>query len=62
MALKNKNSSGWNLATPHTSYTKQLFTILFSRIIALIITLALWGLLPVGLADWIIHLGDIRDE
>ena len=62
MSGQTKGRAGEHQATSNTSINNTYFTRITFRMKALIITLALWGLLPVGLADWIIHLGDIRDE
>lgn len=45
----------------NTSKHARNFTGLAARIKAVIVTLALWGLLPVTVADWLINLGGQRD-
>jgi hypothetical protein len=49
-------------ATLKTSKHTCNFTGLAVRVKGLIVTLALWGWLPVGLADWLIHRGEPHDE
>lgn len=54
-----RKTRGRTEATPKTTDSHNLSSSA-SRIKALIVRLALWGLLPAGLADWIIrrfHLG-----
>lgn len=62
MTTNRKGRAGWHQATPKTSKSNSNSTGLVARIKAAIITLALWGLLPVAVADWLIHLGGQRDE
>jgi hypothetical protein len=57
-----KGRAGWHQATPATSRRTCNSTGLTCRFKDLIITLALWGWLPVGIADWLINLGEQRDE
>ena len=62
MTRKMKGSNGGDRATPKTSDNGSS-TATASRIKALIVGAACWGLLPVTLAEWIIrrwHLG-MRD-
>lgn len=47
-------------ATPRTTYDRSP-TRTASRVKALIVRLALCGLLPVGLAIWVIRRGGLRD-
>jgi hypothetical protein len=61
MTRKTKGRAGWHQATRKTSKSNHHFTGLASRIKAVIVKLALWGLLPVGVADWIIQRGGLRD-
>lgn len=62
MISKAKGRAGWHQATLKTTKSTCNSTGLASRIKGLIVTLALWGWLPVGLADWLIHMGELRDE
>ena len=61
MTRNRKGRAGCNQATPKTSKHTRNFTGLVARIKAAIVTLALWGLLPVTMADWLINLGGQRD-
>lgn len=61
MTRNRKGRAGWHQATPKTFKHTRNFTGLVARIKAAIVTLALWGLLPVSVADWLIHLGGQRD-
>lgn len=61
MTRNRKGRAGCNQATPKTSKHTRNFTGLVARIKAAIFTLALWGLLPVTMADWLINLGGQRD-
>jgi hypothetical protein len=59
MTTKTKGRNRWHGATPKTSDSRNL-TVIHSSIKAVIVRLAIWGLLPTGLAGWIIrrfHLG-----
>ncbi len=62
MTRKTKGRAGWHQATPKTSNRNFNSTGLTSHIKVLIVTLALWGWLPVGVADWLINRGEARDE
>jgi len=62
MTTNRKGRAGCNQATPNTSKHTRDFTGLAARVKGFIVTLALWGLLPVAVADWLIHLGGQRDE
>ncbi len=62
MTRNRKGRAGWHQATPKTSKSTCHFTGLTARIKAVIVTLALWGLLPVAVADWLIHWGEPYDE
>ena len=55
MDENNNGRAGWHQATPKTSKSTRNSTGLASRIKGVIVTLALWGLLPVGVAGWIIR-------
>jgi len=61
MTRKTTGRSGWHQAAPQTSSSIRNSTCLASRIKAAIVTLALWGLRPVGVTEWIIHRGGLRD-
>ena len=61
MTTNRKGRAGWHQATLKTSKCTCNSTGPAARIKAAIVTLALWGLLPVSLADWLIHLGGQRD-
>jgi len=55
MTRNRKGRAGWHQATPKTSKSAFNYTDLAVRAKAIIITLALWGLIPVAVAYWIIH-------
>jgi len=61
MTTNRKGRPGCNQATLKTSKRTRHFTGLAARIKAAIVALALWGLLPVAVADWLINLGGLRD-
>lgn len=61
MATKTKGRAGRYQATPKTSDNTLNSTGFASRIKATIVTLALWGLLPMSVADWIIQHGGLRN-
>lgn len=62
MTRNRKGRSGWRQATPKTPKRAFNFTGLVARAKGFIVTLALWGWLPVGLADWLLHCGEPHDE
>ena len=62
MTRKTKGRAGWHQATPKTSKSTCNCTGLASRLKAAIVNLALWGLLPMAVAEWIIHRGGLRDD
>ena len=62
MTRNRKGRAGWHQATLKTSKHIGNFTGLAARIKAVIVTLALWGLFPVTVADWLIHRGEPHDE
>jgi len=62
MTINRKGRSGWHQATPTISKSTCNSIGLASHIKAAIVTLALWGVLPVAVADWIIHRGEPHDE
>jgi len=57
MTTDRKGRTGGHPATPITSMDIRHSTALVARIKAAIVTLTLWGLLPVSVADWLIHRG-----
>lgn len=61
MTTNRKGRTGWHQATLKTSKHTRNFTGLAARVKGFIVTLALWGLLPVAVADWLINLGGQRD-
>ena len=61
MTTNRKGRTGWHQATLTTSKSTCTSTGLATRVKAVIVTLALWGLLPVTVADWLIHRGGLRD-
>jgi len=62
MTRNRKGRAGWHQVAPKTSNSGCNSTNLATRIKALLVTLALWGWLPVGIANWLINLGELRDE
>ncbi len=62
MTTNRKGRAGCNQATPNTSKHTRNSTGLAPRIKGLIVTLALWEWLLVGLADWFINLGGSRND
>jgi len=62
MTTNRKGRAGWHQATLKTSKHTRNFTGLVASVKGFIVTLALWGWLPVGLADWLIHRGEPHDE
>lgn len=61
MARKTKGRAGGHQATPKTS-CKRNSTGLVARVKAVIVTLAVWGWFPIGLADWINRRGEMHDD
>ncbi|MCG8028662.1 MAG: hypothetical protein N0E59_10695 [Candidatus Thiodiazotropha taylori] len=61
MTTNRKGRAGGNQATLKTSKRTRNFTGLVACIKAIIVTLALWGLLPVAVADSLINLGGLHD-
>jgi hypothetical protein len=61
MTRNRKGRAGWHQATLETSKHTCDSTGLAARIKAGIVVLALWGLLPVTVADWLIDRGGLRD-
>jgi hypothetical protein len=62
MTNNRKGRTGFHQATPKTSKRTCNSTGLGPRVKGCIVTLALWRLIPVAVADWIIHPGGLRDE
>jgi len=62
MTTNRKGRAGWHHATLKTSKRTSNSTGLAARIKAVIVTLALWGLLPVAVADRLTHRGGLRDD
>lgn len=62
MTRNRKGRAGCNQATLKTLKHTRNFTGLAVRVKGFIVTLALWGWLPVSLADWLIHWGEQHDE
>ena len=61
MTTNRKGRAGWHQATLNTSKRTSESTRLAARNKAVIVTLALCGLLPVTVADWLVHRGGLRD-
>ena len=55
MTTNRKSRAGCNQATLKTSIRICNFTGLIARVKGFVVTLALWGLLPVAVADWLVH-------
>ena len=62
MTNNRKGRTGWHQATLKTSKHTRNFTGLAARIKEVIVTLALWGWFPLGLARWINSKGGPSDE
>ena len=60
MTTKTKGRDGGNHATRKTTH-RQNHKSIAARLKAVIVTLALWGVLPVNLAEWIILRLHLRD-
>ena len=60
MTNNKKGRTGWHQATLKTSNHTHDFTDPAARIKAATATLAMWGLIPVTLADWLIQQGGLR--
>ena len=60
MTRKTKGRAGGHQATPKTS-SKYHSTGMAFWVKGVIVTLAVGGLLPIGVADWLIHRGGQRD-
>lgn len=62
MTINNKGRTGGHQATPKTSRYTRNSTSIGSRVKAAIVTLAVWGWFPIGLAQRISRMGGPRDE
>lgn len=62
MTTKTKGRAGWHQATPNTSRSTCKFIGIMARMKAAIVTLALWGWFPLGLAERINRMGGPHDE
>lgn len=62
MSTKTKGRAGGHQATPNTSQSTCNSTVIVSRVKAAIVTLAVWGWFPLGLAERINRMGGPRDE
>lgn len=62
MITNKKGRTGWHQATPNTSMHNRNSTGIVCRVKAAIVTLAVWGWFPIGLAQRINRMGGSRDE
>ncbi len=62
MTRNRKGRVGWHHATPKISKHTRDITGVVADVKGFIVTLALWGWLPMGLADWIIHRREPHDD
>lgn len=62
MNAKTKGRAGGHQATPNTSKYNRNSNGVGSRVKAAVVTLAVWGWFPLGLADRINRMGGPRDE
>ena len=62
MTTNRKGRAGWRQATLKTSKHTHNCTGLAAHVKGFVVTLALWGWLPLSLADWLIHRGESNDE
>lgn len=60
MTTKTKGRNGGDRAALKTTCVRN-HTSIRSRLKGLIVRLALWGILPVGLAQWLVQHGGMRD-
>ncbi|TVR61845.1 MAG: hypothetical protein EA420_10970 [Candidatus Competibacteraceae bacterium] len=60
MIVKNKGRDRWHGATQKTSVNQNV-TAIRSSIKAAIVRLAVWGLIPVEIARWLIQRGGLKD-
>jgi len=61
MPINTKSHAGVQQVKHRTPKSTYIRIDLAAHIKAKIVTLALWGLLPVVVADWLIHRGGLRD-
>jgi hypothetical protein len=61
MTRNRKGRAGWHQATLITSKHSCNFISLVARVKGFIVTLALWGFLPIDLANQLINLGGQSD-
>lgn len=62
MTQNRKSRTGWHQATSKVSGSTRDSTDIASRVKATIVTLALWGWFPLGLADRINRMGGPHDD
>lgn len=62
MTTNKKGRAGGHQATPKTSESTCNFTGMASRVKAAVVTLAVWGWFPLGLADRINRMGEPHDD
>lgn len=63
MTKKTKGRAGGHQHTAsNTFFISPYFTSLSNRLKPLIVTLAVWGLIPIGWTDWINHQEDQDNE
>ena len=62
MTINRKGRAGWHQATPKTSNHTRNSTGIVSCVKAAVVTLAVWGWFPIGLAQRINRMGGPRDE
>jgi len=62
MTNETKGRTGWHQAASNTAKRDCYFTVITSRLKATIITLALWGWLPMCLANWISNRGGQHND
>ncbi len=62
MTTNRKGRTDCNQATPNTSKINPYFNGFSTQTKGFIVTLALWGWLPVRLAEWLVPHGEQDDE
>jgi hypothetical protein len=62
MTINNKGRTGCNQSPPQSSKYRGYFISPISRLKAVVITLALWGWLPLALAEWLEQRGGDHHE
>jgi len=60
MSTNNKGRDRWHGATQKTTDNRNP-TAIQSRIKTVIVRLAVWGVIPAGLATWLIQRGGLKD-